>query len=186
MANSPSRIRHMEAPSTIFSNSLLLPIKKVMILYKRIMTTKTRIEETMPTSLLNIGSPAAEPKPMITTSSKTESCFTPLLPKILNPMIMARNIMEVRRMISSRKDHSSCPISNSFQLSSKRNKVSIEINLGGAFKKCAIACFCCWLRELNPPGKTKNCRIILRSSEFNLKDILHHPVQQNTFPEVRF
>lgn len=34
--------------------------------------------------------------------------------------------------------------------------------------------------------ENKNCLIIFGASEFNLKDILHHPVKQNICPVIRF
>lgn len=56
-----------------------------------------------------MGSPAAEPNPITTTNSKTDSCFTPRFPKSRSPKMMMKNMILVLRTVSKRKLHSSEP-----------------------------------------------------------------------------
>src|SRR5690606_3116102 len=62
-----------------------------------------------------MGSPAAEPSPMITTSSKTDNCLTPRLPSMDKPIRMTANITTVLKTVSGRKDQSSEPNKSSFR-----------------------------------------------------------------------
>ena len=72
-----------------------------------------------------MGSPAAEPKPIITTNSNTDNCLIPLLPKIVSPTNITVNITTVLRTVSGKNAQSSEPSNNSFQEICIKNDIVI-------------------------------------------------------------